>query len=368
MKDRAKPQLPLSIDRIESARADADTIRLRLIGRWLDPSRAGEEELLVVQVEGRRHRFAATRDPEAGITEPHVWSATFSLPAWAEPRYDGQAALWLGSAVIPVAPPRGPRRPEPAPPAPPPPAPPPPAPTPPPPAPAAPAPAAPAPVLPAAALGAHQPPRSGPLADLLLKETVSALHAELEQRTADAARMQGGLADAQSELEARTATQAALEAAQGELRLELERLRASIADRRIELEEQASQAHREREAWSSKVEAERAELGRQLADLAAERDERSGQAAALREQLAAAQAAGEQHVTETARLREDLAAANVARDAAVSEAAGLRAELERIGGELAATRERVGAETGNLGEANRLLADARALADQLRGD
>jgi hypothetical protein len=46
--------------------------------------------------------------------------------------------------------------------------------------------------------------------------------------------------------------------------------------------------------------------------------------------------------------------------------AGLRAELERLGTELAATRERVGAESGDLGEAQQLLADARALADQLR--
>jgi hypothetical protein len=66
-------------------------------------------------------------------------------------------------------------------------------------------------------------------------------------------------------------------------------------------------------------------------------------------------------------LREELAAVQVARDAALAEVGGLRAELERIGSELTATRERVSAESGDLGEANRLLADARALADQLRG-
>ena len=59
--------------------------------------------------------------------------------------------------------------------------------------------------------------------------------------------------------------------------------------------------------------------------------------------------------------------AQVARDAARGESAALQAELHRVGLELAATRERVGAETGDLGEANRLLADARALADQLHG-
>jgi hypothetical protein len=44
----------------------------------------------------------------------------------------------------------------------------------------------------------------------------------------------------------------------------------------------------------------------------------------------------------------------------------LRAELERLGAELSATRERVGAESGDLGEANRLLAEARELAEQIR--
>jgi hypothetical protein len=66
-------------------------------------------------------------------------------------------------------------------------------------------------------------------------------------------------------------------------------------------------------------------------------------------------------------LCEELAAVTVARDAAVSEIAGLRTELERLGTALAATRERVGAEGGDLGSAHRLLADARALAEELRG-
>ena len=32
------------------------------------------------------------------------WSASFTVPAWAEPREAGQAALWIGNAVIPVPP------------------------------------------------------------------------------------------------------------------------------------------------------------------------------------------------------------------------------------------------------------------------
>jgi hypothetical protein len=57
----------------------------------------------------------------------------------------------------------------------------------------------------------------------------------------------------------------------------------------------------------------------------------------------------------------------VARDAAAGEVGGLRGELERLGSELAITRERYSAQGGDLGEAQRLLADARALTEQLRG-
>ena len=71
---------------------------------------------------------------------------------------------------------------------------------------------------------------------------------------------------------------------------------------------------------------------------------------------------------EVVSLREQLAAAQIARDAAISEAGGLRSELERLGAELAVMREQVTAHGGDLGEAQRLLADARALTEQLRGD
>ena len=61
-------------------------------------------------------------------------------------------------------------------------------------------------------------------------------------------------------------------------------------------------------------------------------------------------------------LREQLAGAQVARDAAAGEVEGLRSELERLGTELAVAREQVSAQGGDLGEAQRLLADARALS------
>lgn len=329
MTDTASASTPLAIDRIQSSRSGAGQLRLRLSGRWLDPQRAGEdEELLVVQVQGRRHRFPPSPDDHGdrdADPEPGRWSAIFIVPAWAEPRHEGQAALWLGNAVIAVPPLHGSYGSGQA--------------------------ATAARAARAAGGESHPSPeplppmpevqveddswvapgpssaRSGPLADMLLKETVAALHAELEERTADAAHLRGALTDAQSELEARIASQQQLEAMLGELRGELERLVESVQDNRRELEEVAG----------------------------------------LRDQLAATRAAADRGAAEAAALREELAAATVSRDAAVSEVAGLRGELGRLGAELATTREQAVSESGDLGEATRLLADARALADELRG-
>ena len=307
---------PLELERIQSSRAGAGEIRLRLSGRWVDPRAAArrDEELLVVNLEGRRHRFGPDPDQQPDHDEaPDRWSATFTVPSWAEPREEGQAALWVGTAVIPVPalrtslptpparPPRSTVADEFSPPPP--------------------------------QAGGPQPPepsRSGPLADLMLKETVAALQAEVEQRTADAAQVRVALASAQSELDARVDRHGALEMTLGELRDELERLREAVQVQRRELQE------------------------------------RTEEAATLREQITKARAASDSQAAEAMALRGELAAANVAREAAVSEAAGLRAELARVGSELAVTRETVQSDAGELGEATRLLEEARALADELR--
>jgi hypothetical protein len=86
----------------------------------------------------------------------------------------------------------------------------------------------------------------------------------------------------------------------------------------------------------------------------------------VRARLAATEAGHQDHVAEVAALRDQLAFAQVARDAAVGEAAGLRAELQRLGSELAVTREHHTAQGGDLDEAQRLLAEARSLSEQLR--
>ncbi|MGZ4177419.1 MAG: hypothetical protein ACXVUX_14475 [Solirubrobacteraceae bacterium] len=412
---------PLAIDRADRARTEDGGVALRLSGRWLRPPATDQNEpLLVVQVQGRRHRFPASGDGD-GQTDNGTWAATFRLPSWAEPEREGQAALWVGTAVVPVplsgvAPPPPPPPPPPAPAAPgAPPAerlhrlpPPPPAlgearAWPPPPAPPAPT-APPVPLAPGAGemLRPGELPepavdtgRTGPLAELLFKESVSALHAELEQRSTDVARLQGSLADAQSELEARTAMQSALEAAHSDLRGELQELMSAVGVQREdfeqrlaaaegrrataeterdrlcqELEAARDQARREldaeREASRAAVAAERAHAADELAALTAARDALNAEVADLRGRLATGQIGQQQHAVELSSLRDQLAAAHVSRDAAIGEAAGLRTELERLGSELAVTREHHAAQGGDLGEAQRLLAEARSLSEQLR--
>jgi hypothetical protein len=393
MTDSASAESPVAIDRVDRGRGDGDGIRLRLMGRWLGTDHPAEHEaLLVIQLQGRRHRFPASREDSGESLPPGAWEATFTVPSWAEPSQLGQAALWIGNAVVPVPLPGSSRLHEVPPPprqVPPAPATPPwvaPAPTPPPmPLPPASPPAAvKVPADPSAPVGDRR--RDGPLAELLSRESVSALHAELEQRSGEAARLRGALADAQSELEARSGMQAALESAHGELRGEVQELMAAVGRQREEFEQQRSavekrlsaaesdrdrvrreldseraRAQRELDAERTQVvqaldfertraqrelESERTRTAQQLAELAAARDALAGEAAALREQLAIA---------------------TISRDGAAGEVAGLRAELERLGTELAVTREQLGARGGDLGEAQRLLADARALTEQLRG-
>ncbi len=391
MTDSAPADTPVAIDRVDCTRSDRDGVHLRLTGRWLgDVEPSATEPLLVVQVQGRRHRFAAERDGHP--IPPGAWEATFRIPPWAQPRHAGQAAIWVGTAVVPVPPPGvssdgdGIHR-VPAPPAlgdarawPPEVAPPPtlaeahawsPEVVPPPalgdarawPPDVAPPPADTDPThLLESADAAVDTGRTGPLAELLFKESVSALHAELEQRSAEVARLQGSLADAMSELEARTSRQAALETAHGDLRGELHELMSAVATQRDEYERRLSEA----EARAVSAEAER---DGSRAELEAERERgraASAEAADLRHRFAGAASDRQHHAAELSALRDQLAVAQVSRDAAAGEVAGLRAELERLGSELAITREYQSAQSADLGEAQRLLAEARSLSEQLR--
>jgi chromosome segregation ATPase len=275
-------QTPLAIDRVERARAKHDQVRLRLSGRWLTDALAEHQPtLLVVQLHGRRLRFPAGEDggedmPEAAAGAP--FAASFTVPDWAVPEQPGQAVLWVGETVVPVPPPGMAASP-------------PPLPTPPPAAAESGSASAPAaarePADPAAGPAPAGSPsgRSGPLAQLLHKETVTALHAELEQRTAESARLRSALAAARSDLQGGSSARSDLELAHSELREELQRLMGVASDQRDEFEQR-------------------------LADAVAERERLSGELAGSGEELAGVREAVARAETELAGVREELALAS----------------------------------------------------------
>jgi hypothetical protein len=352
-------QTPLAIDRVERARAKHDQVRLRLSGRWLTDARTGQQPtLLVVQLHGRRLRFPAGEDGPEDALESAAgtpFAASFTVPDWAVPEQPGQAVLWVGEAVVPVPPPGMAPSPQPAPP-----------------------PAAAEFVSESAPAAAREPVgatagpatagspsgRSGPLAQLLHKDTVTALHAELEQRTAESARLRSALAAARSDLQGGSTARSDLELAHGELREELQRLMGVASDQRDEFEQRLADAVAERERLSSELadageelagvreavaraETELAgvreeltlateELERargELVDAAEERGRFAERLAELREELVRAREAGEDRLASArSDFDQQLAAARSEAEAAIEAA---RAETEAM---LAATR------------------------------
>jgi hypothetical protein len=243
MTDPASADMPVAIDRVDFTRSDRDGIELRVTGRWLAPEPDGAAEpLLVVQVSGRRHRFAPVR--EAFVPPPGILEATFRIPPWAQPRHEGQAALWVGTSVVPVPLPGG------------------------------------------SPDGGHRPPPAPALGE------ARAWPPDVAPPPAEVASLQGALADAKSDLEASGARQSALEAAHTELRGELQELMSAISAQRDEYERRLSEAE-ERVAtaqqWAVAAEAERdrlrAELEAQLTSAQVSRDTAGGEVAGLRAEL-----------------------------------------------------------------------------------
>jgi hypothetical protein len=355
-------QTPLAIDRVERARAKRDQVRLRLSGHWLtDPPVDEEPALLVVQLHGRRMRFAASGGEEpqgecdTGAGLP--FSASFTVPDWAVPEQPGQAVLWVGEAIVPVPPPGMAAL-----------------------APVAPSesvqpagalstprqPSAPQPPFDASPSAASQPSegqgstasgsgRSGPLAQLLYKDTVTALHAELEQRTAESARLRSALAAAHSDLQGGSSARSELEAAHSELRDELQSLMRVASDQREEFERQLAEAGEERDRLSTAVTDAAQELARTreelegvLAEAGQERGRSEERLAELRDALDRAREAGEDR----------LAAARSEFDQRL---AGARSEAEAA--LAAARREAESALAAARGEAETALGAVRVQAE-----
>ncbi len=327
---------PIAIDRVDRSRGDGDLIRLSLTGHRLGDGAGVAEPLLVISMHGQRHRFAPTRDGLAGTAPPGMWAASFAIPFWAEPMRHGQAVVWIGDAEIVVPFPRE------------------------------------AALVSPAAPPLAEPPDPQPgievetdleirtEAEVEIELDASRPEPEPEPVVADpepdpASLLRRELALVQSELDARSARVSALDAVQRELRADLAQLIAAIAGQREEFERRLAAADEERAELEGRIsagEVQRAGL-----------EERAAAADAERQQLA-------QRMAQDEAAREALgrraAEAEVSRDAASGEAAALRGELERVGTELVVVRDRLIAQGGNLGEAERLLADALSLSAGFR--
>jgi hypothetical protein len=269
-------QFPLEVEQIECEPLGTAKIAIRVTGRWRGRRRIPDSRpFLVLDVDGRRHRFPAMLEPRRPrLGRPASWGASFALPA----RFETQLAnvsLWFGdvevelpavsfrSASVPAAEP-APRE------------------------------------IPAkepdAAAPAPDPEDDAPAAGTVAPaaETVAALRAELQQRAAIAAQLRAELEATKAELEERVAHQAELDSTQEELRAELEQLlglideegaeRVLLEARTRELAEQLESlrtelAQREvaRDVAAGEAVGLRAELDRLGAELAhARRSERAG--------------------------------------------------------------------------------------------
>jgi hypothetical protein len=316
---------PIQVNLVECTPAGEKVIA-RLEGIWLGP-RSDDGALLVIEAAGRRHRFPELPPKRfARRGRPEDWRASFEVPAWLEPYLSGHAELLLGNVTVRLpdtrsadmdadgiqAPDNGADEGQ---------------------------------SMSEASDGLdgdaedHQGDRSGQP----VEETLAALHAELQERAGAEAQLHGMLARIQAELEARIANATKLEHAQTELRSEFEQLQALI--------EHEQSTRGELESRAMVLAGQSDELREQLHELTSSRD----QLASDRDRM----------TEETARLRTELAASHASRDAAAREAEGLRAELERLSGDLASAREQNGSRESAIGEAEALLAEARALRERM---
>ncbi len=365
MAEKDGPGPPLQIDGVECTSMGADRLVVRLSGSWQRAPNPDAQAILIIEADGRRHRFPQNLQPRRTVGSDSKWSARFTIPAWLRPYVDGTVTLAIEDSVMEV-PPLGragvePRRPDesrasaptasaraPMPGS----VPPTPAPAPAPesapsasvPAPAprsAPPTSAPAPgpeSVPRASTRHPAPPvPSDTGSGVTLQDGISALRVELKERFAEEARMRRELAELKAQLAVRNAAETQFEQMREELRAELATVREVFAtedDRGAEVESRAM-------VLAAELEAAR----EQVKDVAAERD-------LLR--------------AEVAQLRTAVASSAAARETAIGQATSLQAEIDQLSTELAVVRaQQRGAETG-LQDAEALLAEARALTDSLR--
>ncbi|MBV9818729.1 MAG: hypothetical protein JOZ07_10300 [Solirubrobacterales bacterium] len=94
----------VGVESVEWFDAGAGNLTVRVGGRWRRRRPAGTGPVaLVVEAEGRRHRFPAMPEPPSvGGTAPGMWRLSFSLPGWLAPWLGGNAWLSWGTITVPL--------------------------------------------------------------------------------------------------------------------------------------------------------------------------------------------------------------------------------------------------------------------------
>jgi hypothetical protein len=93
----------VGIETVEWAAETGGNLTLRITGRWRRrrPAATGQPTLMI-EAEGRRHRFPALPEPPSlGGTGPGVWRLSFTVPGWMAPDL-GRTWLQLGTVVVPL--------------------------------------------------------------------------------------------------------------------------------------------------------------------------------------------------------------------------------------------------------------------------
>ena len=102
MKD-PEAEHPLQVESVSSSPVGADRLLVRIEGRWEGRKRPHiDEATLVVENEGRRHRFPVI--PQEGkpkrVKRHETWSGSFDIPLWLGPHLEGQTSLRLGDETV----------------------------------------------------------------------------------------------------------------------------------------------------------------------------------------------------------------------------------------------------------------------------
>lgn len=94
----------VGIEKVEWLDGGGGNLTVRVTGRWRRrrPASSGQVTL-VVESEGRRHRFPAMPEPPSlGGVGPGMWQLSFSVPGWLAPALGGSSWLSLGTVTVPL--------------------------------------------------------------------------------------------------------------------------------------------------------------------------------------------------------------------------------------------------------------------------